>query len=102
MPPDNVIFSSRYNFFKIYINGSGGMTVPAAGIGTPATVLLATHSLGYVHRARVWYEPISGELWPLSKEQYGNGDGGPGTAITTIGDFYLTTSALYARITSSP
>lgn len=102
MKPNNVIFSTRYNFLKIYANDSGLIAIPSTSSTAPNSVLIATHNLGYIPRARVWYEPIPGEVWPMNRGQYSNNDGGPGTTLTTLGNYYLTTTGLYARIYSSP
>lgn len=98
--PENVLFSTRYNLLKIYDQGTTTHTIPTITppSDAPSELLLATHSLGYVPRARVWYVPISGQLWPMSNEQYSNSDGGPGTTLSVTGDYYLTTSGLYVRV----
>lgn len=97
----NTIFSTRFNFLKIFTEGNGTFSV-APGVffptDPPVEILLATHNLGYVPRGRVWYEPIAGQLWPLSPQQYSNSDGGPGTTLTVTGDFYLTSTQLYVRM----
>ena len=98
----NILFSTRFNFLKILEDYSSSTTITVPTIippfDAPAEYLLVTHSLGYAPRARVWYEPISGQLWPMSTEQYSNTDGGPGTPLNVTGDFYLTTSGLYVRV----
>lgn len=94
-PPDNVILSTRYNFLKIYLNGQVSIAISAT---TPTDYLVATHSLGYIPRARVWYEPVAGQVWPMASEQYAATTGGTGTTLPIIGDFYLTSSGLYVHI----
>ena len=101
-----MLLSTRYNMLKIYANGSTTVSVGASTYdGTtfryiPDSYLLYTHSLGYIPRARVWYEPVSGQLWPISPNQYDNTDGGSGTPLSVTGMFYLTTTGLYISITS--
>lgn len=100
MSPTNVIFSTRYNFFKIFINDSGSIVVPATIFSSPTTILLATHPLGYIPRARVWYEPYPGQVWPMNHYQYQ--DDTLGKTLTTTGDYILTDSTLSVRIFTSP
>jgi hypothetical protein len=95
-----VLLSTRFNILKIYDNGSTVVNVASIvpPFDPPVDYLLTTHNLGYVPRARVWYEPVAGQIWPMSDKQYDNSDGGPGTSLTTLGSFYLTTTGLYVRI----
>jgi len=95
--PSNVIFSTRYNFLKIYDNDDDTFTVPT---GTNS-ILLATHSLGYIPRAKAWFEPISGQLWPLVRYQYSNSNGGPGTTLLITGTLRITSSAVFAEMTNA-
>lgn len=99
----NVIFSTRYNFLKIYLNDTVDVAIASITppFDSPISYLLTTHSLGYVPRAKVWYEPVSGQVWPMSDKQYSSAGGGSGTSLGTIGDYYLTSSGLYVRITNS-
>ena len=97
MDTSNTIFSGRFNFLKIYSNNSGTFTVSSA---SSSSILLETHGLGYIPRVKVWYEPISGELWPLVINQYDNSDGGPGTTLTKIGNPRVTSNELYVDITN--
>jgi hypothetical protein len=97
MTPTNVIFSARYNFLKIYENNSDTFSVPVGA----NSVLLATHSLGYIPRVKAWFEPISGQLWPLVRYQYSNSNGGPGTTLSITGSLRITSSAIYAEISNA-
>lgn len=96
MPPTNAIFSTRYNFLKIYDNNSGTFGVPNTPGSTPTTVLLTTHGLGYIPRIKVWYVPVSGQLWPLVRDQYDKSGGGTGTILSLIGGARADTTILYA------
>jgi hypothetical protein len=63
------------------------------------TKLLVSHNLGYIPRARVWYEPISGQLWPMTGlEQFQNFGGGVGTELDIVGTPHLTTTGLYVNV----
>lgn len=99
-----MLLSTRFNILKIYENGSDTVSVATITppIDPPIDYLLSTHGLGYIPRARVWYEPVAGQIWPMSPLQFNNADGGPGTALTTLGVYYLTSSGLYVRIRTSP
>lgn len=66
--PTNVILSTRYNLLKILDDDSDTFSVPSGA----QSVLLATHNLGYIPRAKAWFEPIAGQLWPLVRYQYSN------------------------------
>ncbi len=96
----NILFSSRFNLLKIYDSDTTDVSV--ATILPPfdpsLDYILATHGLGYVPRARVWYEPVAGEIWPMTDKQFSNSDGGPGTTLSLLGSYYLTSSGLYVRI----
>lgn len=101
-----LLLSTRHNLLKEYSKGSGTHNIASNfNISTfsydPVTVLLATHGLGYIPRARVWYEAISGQVWPLSLDQMDNSDGGPGSILYTVGSAYLTTTGLYVRMTNN-
>lgn len=82
---------------KIYENSSNTFSVPNGA----SSVLLTTHSLGYIPRAKVWFEPIAGQLWPLVRYQYSNSDGGPGTTLQITGSLRITSSAIYAEISNA-
>lgn len=96
MPPTNAVFSTRYNFLKIYINNSGTLGVPSTPGNTPTAVLLATHSLGYIPRVKIWYVPVAGQLWPLVRDQYDKTGGGTGTTLQLTGTARVDSGSLYA------
>jgi hypothetical protein len=93
--PTKILFSTRYNFQKIYMEGTVDVLISGS---TAALYTLATHSLGYIPTARVFYIPVSGQLWPLSPNQYTLNDGGTGTQLSIFGSPVLTTSALKVRM----
>lgn len=97
MDVTKTIITSTRNFLKIYNTGSATKTIGTTS-GTPTSILLYTHNLGYIPRVKVWYEPVAGELWPLVINQYSNLDGGPGTTIYVYGYVKITTSAVYAVV----
>lgn len=98
--PTKLLWSTSQNLQKIYLNSSQTVSVPVSGGPPviPTDVLTVTHGLGYVPTARVFYEPVSGELWPISPNQYSNADGGPGTTLDVFGRFYLTTTTLIVSL----
>lgn len=55
-------FDSRANYQKIYEQGT---TTYSPGTFGSTGVVTITHSLGYIPNAKVFFEPISGEVWPL-------------------------------------
>lgn len=96
--PTKIIFSTRYNFQKIYMEGTVIVSVAATVAYTEYT--LVTHSLGYIPTARVFYIPVSGQLWPLSPNQYSNADGGPGTTLEITGSPIMTSSVLKVSLSN--
>lgn len=61
---DNPIqFDSRVNFQKIHSQGE--LSFSAGTLGSQET-LTATHGLGYVPNAKVWFEAFLNEVWPLN------------------------------------
>lgn len=95
--PTNVIFSTRYNFLKLYENSSGTFSVPTGA----SSILLTTHSLGYIPRAKAWYIPRTTELWPLTFNQYSNSGGGSGNTLLVYGSLRITSSAIYAEMSNA-
>jgi hypothetical protein len=95
--PTNVIFSTRYNFLKIYENDNDTFTVPTGA----SSILLTTYSLGYIPRAKAWYIPTGSQLWPLVFNQYSNSGGGPGTILQVTGSLRITSSAIYAEMSNA-
>lgn len=101
-----LLLSTRHNLLKIYASGNTTQNIASNyNVVTfsydPVTVLLYTHNLGYIPRARVWYEAVSGQIWPLSLDQMDNSDGGPGSILYTVGSAYLTTTGLYVKMTNN-
>lgn len=99
--PSKTIFSTRYNFLKIYVNDSTTLSIADTFNGVSyntATYLLYAHNLGYIPRARVFYEPVSGQLWPMTAAQYAKTNGGTGTQINIFGSYHLTTTGLYVDV----
>jgi hypothetical protein len=94
------IFTTKHNLPKIYLDAAQTVSAPSSP-ATPTTVLTVNHDLGYVPTARVWYEPVSGQIWPLSPNQYDNSDGGPGTTLTLYGRFYVTSTTLVVEMFNS-
>lgn len=90
--PTKVLFSTRYNFQKIYMEGTTTVNVLASA--TPVEYDLATHGLGYIPTARVFYVPVAGQLWPISPLQYSNIDGGSGTTLLVYGGPVVTSNVL--------
>lgn len=92
----NALFSTRYNLQKIYMEGTTTVNIP---ILAPATVYnLVDHDLGYIPTARVFYIPVTGQLWPISPHQYSSAGGGSGTTISRFGSPVLTSTSLGVRI----
>lgn len=108
MPLDitKILASTSTNMQKIVLNDSTTVSVPVStGFPLSYDATTISHGLGYIPTARVFYEPISGELWPLSPNQYSNADGGPGTTLDIYGRCYLTTTDLVielANVSGSP
>lgn len=94
--PSKFQLSTRYNIQKIFKDDT--VTISVTGTPTATEYTLFTHALGYIPTARVFYEPVSGQLWPLSREQYDNSGGGSGTTLTVTGEAILTTAALKVRL----
>lgn len=97
----NFIFSTQYSLPKIYLDDQDTLAVAVSSGGpppSPSDLPLATHDLGFVPNVRVWYEPVSGELWPLSPNQYSNLDGGSGTMLDVFGRAYATTTELRVEL----
>lgn len=63
------LFDSRSNYQKIYEDGEATYSAGTFGSSSTVTVL---HPLGYKPNARAWFEPISGEVWPLNSGGAGN------------------------------
>jgi len=57
------VFDSRTNYQKIAVEGR--TTYPAGVFGSQTTIPVA-HSLGYTPNAKVFFEPIANEVWPLN------------------------------------
>lgn len=95
--PTKLMFSTRYNIQKTYLEGS--IVVAVADIVDPTEYSLTTHGLGYIPTARVFYIPVSGQLWPLSPEQY-PAVTGSGTQLPVYGSAVLTTNELKVRVTN--
>lgn len=96
----NFILSTRFNIQKIYDEDSTTVSIPSGG-GLIQEVTIATHPLGGIPSARLFYTPVAGELWPFSPNQYTNIDGGPGTFLSIYGNPILTTSALKIQVVNS-
>jgi len=99
MAETDFLLSTDQNIQKIALNSSMTVSVPVSS-GPPVTYAATTitHGLGDIPTARVFYEPISGQLWPLSPNQYSNSDGGPGTTLDVFGRYYLTTTTLVVEL----
>lgn len=95
--PTKMLYSTRFNTLKIIAQDTTSVTI--AGSAT-STIPLHTHGLGYVPRARVWYQPVSGQIWPLSPNQFLKLGGGTGTVLNVIGHSILTASTLSVRLTN--
>lgn len=97
-------FYSGDNTMKVYLNDSATLSIDDTfdtntfGYDV-VTKLLVSHNLGYIPRARVWYEPITGQLWPMTGlEQFLALGGGTGTELDVVGGYHLTTSGLYVDV----
>jgi hypothetical protein len=96
---DNYLFNTDYNYQKVYLDGSTTVSVPDSGGPPPVpTTYTVVHGLGYIPTARVFYEPVSGQIWPASKWQYPNTGGGSGAPLDTTVSCYLTTTSLVFSI----
>jgi hypothetical protein len=90
-----MLFSTRFNLLKIVAQGVTNVTVAGS---TTADTALVTHGLSYVPRARMWFEPVAGQIWPMSPTQFIKTGGGTGTVLTVFGNYFLTSSALFVRL----
>jgi hypothetical protein len=89
-----LLFSTSNNFQKILTNGSTTITVPADSGVIPivyTAFTLATHGLGYIPTARVFFEYPSGQLWPVQSDSNMN---------PILGRYYLTTNTLVLEAVS--
>lgn len=98
-----ILFSTSFNLLKIAANDSATLSIPDTF--NPSTFkydintqLLFTHNLGYIPRARVFYEPAGGQVWPIALDQFDNSNGGPGTTLPVFGTYHLTTTGLYVDV----
>lgn len=89
-----VKFAASLNVLKVAFNDFKTVSVPVGR----TTILLFAHNLGYIPRARVFYEPVSGQVWPLPRDQFDSLGGGTGTTLDIYGTFYFTTTGLYLYI----
>jgi hypothetical protein len=96
--PTKLVLSTRYNIQKIYLEGTTDVTVSGS---SPTLYTLASHSLGYIPTARVFYVPVADQLWPLSPNQYSKSGGGTGTVLTIFGSPVLTTTNLNIRMVNA-
>lgn len=95
--PSKVVFSTRYNIQKRYLDGTETISVTGS---TTAEYSLITHSLGYIPTVRVFYKPVAGQLWPLSPHQYSSAGGGSGTSLNVTGSVIVTTSEVKLVLTN--
>lgn len=58
--PKPLLFDSRLNFQKIYKQGVLNVDISAAGVST------VIHGLPYIPNAKVFFESMPGQVWPLS------------------------------------
>lgn len=94
--PTKIVLSTRRNLQKIYLNDS--ITLSIALSFSPVEYTLVTHNLGYVPTVRVFYVPVSGQLWPLSPSQYSKANGGTGTILPIYGSPVVTDTELKVRV----
>lgn len=59
----NTKFDSRLNYQKIAFEGETSYSPGTFGSSTTITV---PHTLAYIPNAKVFFEPIAGEVWPLN------------------------------------
>lgn len=85
------LFSSSFNYQKIFDNDSSTVNVPGLSGTAQETI---SHNLGYIPTARVFYEPEPGNLWPLNGQQYLNSGGGPDETVNVTAEAYVTTTQL--------
>lgn len=99
---DNYLFNTDYNYQKIYLDGSTTVSVPNSGGPPPVpTTHTVVHGLGYIPTARVYFEPVSGQLWPVTKWQYDAGTGSGSTLFVTASCYLTTTSLVFSIINTS-
>lgn len=60
---DKFLFDSRSNYLKIAKEGT--TTYSAGTFGSTQTVSIS-HDLGYIPKARAFFEPVANEIWPLN------------------------------------
>jgi hypothetical protein len=92
----NFTLTTKFNIQKIYMEE---VSVPILTTSSSATIqeyTLATHSLGYIPHARVFYTLNGSELWPLSPNQYQDDDFS--VKCHFYGSAVLTSSLLKLRI----
>lgn len=59
----DVLFDSRVNYQKINLEDE---TTYSPGTFGSSQTISVSHSLGYKPNAKAWFEPFSGEVWPLN------------------------------------
>lgn len=96
--PTKFKLTTRYNIQKKYVDFTTTVNVSGA---TLTEYTLYTHGLGYIPTARVFYEPVSGQLWPVTREQYATSGGGSGTQLNVTGDIVITSTQIIARLVNA-
>ncbi len=97
--PTKLILSTRYNFQKIYLNDS--VVISVANVVPFTEYSLVVHGLGYIPTVRVFYEPVAGQLWPLSPGQYSNLNGGTGTPLNITGGVVVDNNEVRVRLSNA-
>jgi hypothetical protein len=93
------VLSTRFNIQKIYMEEVSIPLLITSSSGTIQEYTLATHSLGYIPHARVFYTLNSNELWPLSSAQYIDEDFS--SKCNFYGSAVLTNTQLKLRMVNS-
>lgn len=85
------ILSTDHNIQKVYIDNTGVATVPISGFPPDiySTVMTISHGLGYIPNVRMWYEPVAGQIWPLTPA---------GSDLLIFGRYYVTTTDVVVEL----
>jgi len=94
---DNVFFSSLYNYQKVANEGTTVVSAPNA----TTTTYTVTHNLGAITSVRAWYSPATGEILPISEEQYVDDTSFTSEVNLVTVRAYLTTTTLVLEVSNS-
>ena len=88
MPTTKFLLNTDQNIQKQFINTQVAVSVPGSYSYVDHEI---THNFGYIPSARVWYEPIDGQWYPLALTQLQQGTS---DSLKFVGTFTLSTTKL--------